>query len=461
MDACSVCRSVGAAVIASGIVVPHEAFASGFALLEQSASRLGNAFSGTTVVADDASSMFYNPATLTQLDRGQWVLSASGVKIRSEFRNEGSVPALTHELGSEGGDAGDWNAVPSAYFALPINDRLGFGFGFNVPFGLKLEYPDDWIGRFQALNSEIETYNFNPALAWAVNDTITIGIGFNYQRMQAELTNAVNYTAIIASAAPLFGVPQSDLPALIAANPALQGHAVVRGDDTTWGFNVGATFQITPQTRLGIAYRSSADFDVEGSARFEPASTADPLGQMIIDAVSAPGGQFATTPASVDLELPDIATMSLSHRFGDRWELLADVAWTGWSSIPELRVERPDGSEVSTVPERWDDAWRFALGASYRMNDAWKLRVGVAFDETPVPDSTRTPRLPDAERSWIAFGARYDTGDAFVFDFGYANLFSDDVPLTQDQDNVPAFALLNGRQESAVDIVAVQVAYRF
>lgn len=454
-------RGVAVALIAASSAVPHVASASGFALLEQSAARLGNAFSGTTVVADDASAMFYNPAALAHLDRAQWVFSASGVKIQSEFRNANSTPPLTHELGSEGGDAGDWNAIPSAYFALPINDRLAFGFGFNVPFGLKLEYPDDWIGRFQALNSEIQTYNFNPAFAWELNDVVTLGIGLNYQRMQAELTNAVNYTAIVAGAAPLFGVPQEEIPALIAANPGLQGRAVVRGDDETWGFNVGAIFQLAPDTRLGISYRSSADYDVEGSARFEPAMTSDTLGQTIIATVSAPGGPFATTPASVDLELPEIATASLSHRIGERWELLADVAWTGWSSVQYLRVERPDGSEITTTPELWEDSWRFALGASYQLNDAWKLKVGAAFDETPVPDSTRTARLPDADRTWVAFGARYDTGGAFVFDFGYAHLFSDDVPLNQDQEDSLVYGLLNGEQESAVDIVAVQATYRF
>ncbi len=456
----AVCRSVAVAVIASAIVAPHDALASGFALLEQSAARLGNAFSGTTVVADDASSMFYNPATLAHLHRAQWVLSASGIKIRSEFRNERSSAALTHPLGDEGGDAGGWNVVPSVYFALPLNERLAFGFGFNVPFGLELEYPNDWIGRFQALNSEIQTYNFNPALAWQANDVVTIGIGLNYQRMQAELTNAVNYTAIIAGAAPLAGVPPVSIPALVAANPGLQGRAVVRGDDATWGFNAGVVLQITPDTRVGLAYRSSADYDVEGSARFEPAATSDPLGQTIIAAVSSPGGPFATTPASVDLELPEIATASLSHRIGD-WELLADVAWTRWSRVQELRVERPDGSAVSTTPEHWEDTWRFAFGASYRMSDAWKLKAGVAFDETPVPDSTRTARLPDAERTWIAIGARYDTGEAFVLDVGYAHLFSDDVPLNQDQGNAQAFGLLNGEQESAVDIVAIQGTYRF
>jgi long-chain fatty acid transport protein len=449
------------ALIAGSSVAPHTSYASGFALLEQSAARLGNAFSGTTVVVEDATAMFYNPAALAKLERSQLALSASGVKISSEFRNENSQAALGQPLGSEGGDAGDWNAVPSAYFALPLNERLAFGIGFNVPFGLKLEYPDDWIGRFQALNSEIQTYNFNPALAWEVNDVVTIGIGLNYQRLQAELTNAVNYTAVIAQAAPLAGVPPAGIPSLVAANPGLQGRAIVRGDDSTWGFNVGATFQLTPDTRLGISYRSSVDYEVEGSARFEPATTSHPLGAAIIGFVSAPGNTLATTPVTVDLELPDIATASLSHRVSDRIELLADIAWTGWSSVQELRVDRPDGSAVSTTPELWDDTWRFALGANYDLNDAWGLRVGVAFDETPVPDSTRTARLPDPDRTWVAIGARWDSGGALVLDFGYAHLFSDDVPLDQDQDSVSAYGLLNGEQESAVDIVGVQAAYRF
>ncbi len=86
--------------------------------------------------------------------------------IKSEFNNENSQAALGQPLGGEGGDAGDWNAVPAAYFALPINDQFAFGFGVNAPFGLQLEYENGWMGRFQSLNNEIKTYNFNPALSW-------------------------------------------------------------------------------------------------------------------------------------------------------------------------------------------------------------------------------------------------------------------------------------------------------
>ena len=112
------------------------------------------------------------------------------------------------------------------------------------------------------------------------------------------------------------------------------------------------------------------------------------------------------------------------------------------------------------TPELWEDTWRYALGASYELNDTWKLRGGVAYDENPVPDESRTARLPDTARKWVALGVRWQK-DALTVDAGYAHLFSSDVPLDQDDGSIPARGLLNGQQESAIDIVSVQLGYRF
>lgn len=163
----------------------------------------------------------------------------------------------------------------------------------------------------------------------------------------------------------------------------------------------------------------------------------------------------------VDLKLPDSATLSLEHRFGEKYALLADASWTGWSSIQELRIVRDTGATASLTPERWKDTWRYALGATYAMNDAVTLRAGVAFDETPVPDETRTPRLPDTDRTWVAIGARWQPSPSLLMDFGYAHLFSDTVPLNQDAGNAAAFAMLVGEQHSDIDIVSAQLVYRF
>jgi hypothetical protein len=130
--------SIRAAVTAVLVGIPAVASASGFALLEQSASRLGTAFAGTAAAADDASTVFYNPAGLTLLaekqPQMQVLVVASGIDIGSTFSNRNSQAALGQPLGGNGGDAGGWNAVPAAYLALPINSDLAFGLGLNAPF---------------------------------------------------------------------------------------------------------------------------------------------------------------------------------------------------------------------------------------------------------------------------------------------------------------------------------------
>ena len=108
---------------ASLALIPAAASASGFALLEQSASRLGTAFAGTAAAADDATTVFFNPAGMTALSQPEGVISTSGIDIGSEFRNDSSMPAFAQPLGGNGGDAGDWNFVPAAYFALPVGDE--------------------------------------------------------------------------------------------------------------------------------------------------------------------------------------------------------------------------------------------------------------------------------------------------------------------------------------------------
>jgi long-chain fatty acid transport protein len=441
------------------------AHASGFALLEQSASRLGAAFAGTAVAADDATTVFFNPAGLSHLQGPEAIVVASGIEITSEFNDEASQAALGQPPGHNGGDAGGWNFVPSAYVAAPLDERLAIGLGVNAPFGLKTDYEPGWIGRFQALKSEIRTINVNPSLSWRVNDAFSIGVGVSYQRLDAELTNAVNYTAVVAQGVQqlvaLGQLPAAAAPGVIAANAGLEGGARVEGDDDSWGFNVGLLVDLSDTTRLGVSYRSKIEYEVQGAVSFGPPVVAHPIGSAIVTRASAAGGSLSNGPVSVDIELPDIATISLRQQIGKNFTLLADVGWTGWSTITELRVVRDTGETVSFTPEDWEDAWRFAMGGAYEASDKLTLRAGIAYDESAVPDATRTPRLPDTNRTWVAVGARWTPRDSLVLDVGYAHLFSDDVPLNQNAGSTATSGFLIGEQESDIHIVSTQLLYRF
>ena len=439
--------------------------ASAFAIQEQSGTYLGTAFAGTAVVAEDPSTIFYNPAGLTQLRGFQVALVASGIDLGSRFSNSGSQAAFGQQLGSEGDDAGGFNFVPSAYASARLSDRWVAGIGIGAPFGLSLDYQRDWIGRFQALTSEIETRNFNPALAYEVHRGVSVGIGLNYQRLKSKLTNSVNLSGVIAQGIQQ-GVASGAVPPAVATGviqdtQGLEATAIVRGDDDAFGYNVGVRWEVGPATVLGLAYRSSVDYDVDGNVRFELPTVTNPLGSTIVGAASSVGGPLANGPVSVQLELPDSASLSLGQSVGPKARLLFDVAWTGWSTVQELRVVRTSGATLSAAPQNWRDSWRFSAGGSYQLTQTLLVRSGIMYDETPVPDSTRAPRLADADRTLVAIGARWLITPSAVLDAGYARLFSSGASVTQDGGNAVASGAIVGRQRSDANIISTQFTYRF
>jgi len=407
-----------AGAFAGGVSQAH---ASAFALIEQSASGLGNSYAGAAATADDASIIFYNPAGMSLLPGGMQVSAGLAlINLSAKFSDSGSTPgAGGRPLGNDGGNAGDLSAVPNVYFAMDLAPDWKVGVGVSVPFGLKTEYDPAWMGRFQAIKSDIATLNINPSVSYKLNQTVSLGFGLNYQSIDAEFTNAVN-----------LGVAEE--------------LAVIKAKDTSgWGANLGAMFQLAPDTRLGVSYRSSIKYHLTGTATF---SLNNPV---------------PSTNVSTDIKMPDSASIALQHRLNPSWTLLADVSRTGWAKIKELKIESDIGT-LSTTPENFKNTWRVGVGAVHRYNDAWSIKMGLAFDQTPVNDTDRTARLPDNNRLWLSFGGQYKLSKDGTLDFGYAHLFIKDAPINQLNPTPPANnGQLVGTYKGSVDIFGAQFAYRF
>jgi len=144
--------------------------------------------------------------------------------------------------------------------------------------------------------------------------------------------------------------------------------------------------------------------------------------------------------------------------------VLADWTWTGWDRIQSLDVVRTDGSELSTVPLRFQDSWRAGLGFNVRLDERWKLRLGTAYDKAPVQDEFRTPRLPDEDRIWAAGGFEWRLGARGALDFGYAHLFikeaTSSLPNQGSATSPPAGAMV-GTYTTDVDIFSLQYRVAF
>lgn len=399
--------------------------AAGFQLNESSASGLGTAFAGGAAAAEDATTLWSNAAGMSRLRDSQVVGVVHLIRPSIKFRNENSVAATGQALGGDGGDAGSMNVVPNLYLMAPLGAQWSVGLGLNAPFGLVTEYDSTWVGRFQAIKSSIETINVNPAVAWRPLPRVGVGLGVNYQHIKAEFTNKIPPAAI----------------------SGLDATAVVEGTDNAWGWNAGVLWELDDKTRAGAHYRSSIDYHVTGTVTSSNPAIAAAFNSGI----------------SSDVKLPAILNLSYFATLNDRWDVLLDAQWTQWSTIETLRFVRANGAVLSNTPENFKDTWKFAFGANYRYNSSWLLRGGVAFDQSPVNNVDRTPRLPDADRTWLALGLQYRISPTLTFDAGAAYVRVKKASI--DSSGSAPGSVVNGRLAGHYDsntlIASGQLAYSF
>ncbi len=465
-----------------GFSIPNLAQASGFALAETSASGQGNSYAGAAAHATDGSTVWSNPAGMMKLDRDQLVFVGHIISPSASFTNNGSAlspalgPASVPPLTGIDDDGGSLAFVPNFYWVKTISDSWKFGLGVNSPFGLATEYDKNWVGRYHGVLSDLKTVNFNPSLAYRINDRVSIGGGLNIMLGTIELTSAIDMGAVcIAGLSPLppDGIGQ---PGAIgactndgAAPQALDGFADLSGDNLdniSTGYNLGITFEAGNQTTIGLSYRSEVEMKMTGDADFTV-----PTSSIVLNAVIAGSvvngddlGLFADTGLSSTVNLPASLSLSGSHQIS-KFTILADITWTGWSSFQELRIVYDNLDQPDTVPtEEWIDTLRFSVGFDYQYSDGLILRTGLAFDETPVPSAERrTVRLPGNDRTWLSFGLTYLINKSMTMDVGYSHLFVDDGPInnTLETDTDELNATVTGEYEASVNVLSAQLDWYY
>ena len=327
--------------------------------------------------------------------------------------------------GNNGGDAGGWSAVPNAYASWQVLDALWIGIGVSVPFGLKTEYDQNFIGRFQSQRAEVKTININPSVAWRVNGLV---IARRRRQLPARFSG------------------DQPLPQRAGRTPGPHRCGMIRR-----GAGMSARCcRRCPARRIGLAYRSDIKYNMRGDI-----ATNAP-------AFVAPNGDVA-----LSIRVPrQLEHQRRPSKLG-AVQLLADFTYTRWDSVksPQLIAQTPTlgtppGGVLSTFNLQFRNSYRAGLGANWQIAPAWVLKAGVAYDKTPVTDAFRSTFLPDNDRKWLAIGAKWRATPSLAVDVGYAHLFINDATINAQQLATGGGNVI-GNYRSSVDILGAQVTFAF
>jgi len=425
--------------------------AAGFQLFEQSPSGQGDAFAGAAAVAEDASTIFYNPAGMTYLKSPETVVGVHVIWPEATFEPHVARAFNGAPLrGDPSPDGGEVSAIPNLYGMVPLDYGLAAGIGVSEPFGLVTDYGNTWIGRYYAERSDLRTIDVNPSLAWKATDWLSIGGGVDFMRADVKLTNAVDFGTICAtSAASPF------CPAFGLAPQANDGKAKLVAHDTAVGYNAGIMLQPLEQTRIGLTYRSKYHLNFNGDAHFDV-----PTAFRAFQGATGTSPLFTNTGARAEVTLPETVSGAIYQEITPKWAVMGDVTWTHWSSFKFLTVQFDNPFQPEqTTHEGWHNSFREAAGFIYSPNEKSKLRFGIAYDETPVPTSNRTFRIPDDNRFWLSIGYNLHVWEGLSFDAAYTHIFV--LGNAEVNTSNPLNGFISGTTDAQVNIFAVGLRYQF
>ena len=409
-------------LIAAGatIALTTEGQASGFFVREQSTTGMASAFAGASAGTGDASGMFYNPATIIDLDRNQ-----TNIDLRLFMPDvEIEAHAATSLLGANAigfGDSGamaDTAVAPAAFATTRISPDTVLGLGFSAPFAVVIETQPQWAGQYQLVKTEMLSWSVTPVIAHRLHETLTVSAGLNYQHFEVDLRKKE-----ILPIAPPFVFAES--------------LGFLRGEDEALGFVAGVLWEPHEETRIGLGYRSEVKHELSGLAGVELAA-------------------FPHDGAHFTVRTPQMVTLGLQQKLTDDLTFLGEVQWTEWSVFTGFDISFDSGRANELRPQVWQDTWFFSGGLRYQILEHTSVSAGFAVEEA-ISTGAGNSLSPDGDRRQLTFGISQDLSDDLTVNASYSHTWFDDAQINVTNTS----GTLAGTFHSDLDIFGFSLTHRW
>lgn len=413
----------------------HGAYAGGLYLYEIGTPDVGLAAAGFAARAQDASTAFTNPAGMIRLDRPAFLLGAQPMYLSLEFEPDANTSATARTLPGGGvaddGDSNSWLPAGGLYYVHPVTEKLSLGLAATGYFGLSLDYGDDWVGRYYLKEATLQAAAIQPAIAWRVNDWLSVGAGV----------------------AALYGMLEEKMAVNNVLDSLPDGELELSDEDWSVQYNLGLLVEPGKGTRFGLTYLSEADIDFEDRVEFSG------LGPGLRTVLTNHG--LLDAKLDLGVTLPQAVMFSVYHELNDRLAIMGNLGWQDWSQFGKVDVSvSSDTSTSLTTDLGYEDTWHVALGAQYRLSSPWLLTGGIAYDSSLLDDDERSPAMPVGENWRFALGTRYTWSPDLAFGAAYELAWGGDLDM--DVERGPLAGRVSGTwEDSALHVVSLNADWRF
>ncbi len=367
-------------LLLASLFLSQLSYAAAFQLYELGTPIVATAGVGQAAVASDASTVYFNPAGMNALPATEIMLGSEIVLPYANF----SANSINTILGNNGGNAGMLVPGVGGYFVYNYSPRLKMGFGVASPYAGALFYNNHWVGRYIVQQMALLTINVNPAIAYQVNEWLSLGAGVSLEYASLYQTVALPLTSTI------------------------DGQASISASDVSPGFNLGIFLTPRETTQLGVTYRSQIVHHLHGNVNFLNISN--------------------TPSVQTKLVMPANMIASISQKITPQFSLLGEIGWAHWSTMRNA-VVTIDGFSAVT-PENWHDTYRIGLAGQYHLPSPVLLQAGISFDSSPTSRSHRTPNLPMDRQIRLGAGLEYIATKATTLGLSYEYMNMGNAPIT-------------------------------